>query len=123
MKKFFKLKNIELSTLLSKKLRGFSNYLHHYGNEQGLIIIFSDNSNEAEVDAFLNEISDEVLEAEFAKDQEEENFKVKRREAYNSSGLLMDRFVEMLIEDDQDGIQKFREDRMAIKQRIPKPVK
>lgn len=50
-----------------------------------------------------------------------EDVRNKRREAYELAGLHIEKFTEMIIEDDQEGMQAFRDARLVIKQKHPKP--
>lgn len=73
--------------LLQSAVSNFGNFEHHYGNEKEMNLVFSDDSNEAEVDAFLSGISNESLEGVRIK---EEQVKVKYDE------MVKDVYDEML---------------------------
>jgi len=65
-----------------------------------------------------------LLETKHAEWQAEESaaeYKKLRKKDYEAAGLHFDKFVEMLIEDDVQGIAEYRSSRAAIKLKYPKP--
>jgi len=100
----------------SQNLEELIDGVHTYKLVESVVVEKSTAEFEAELLIFQE--AEAVKEAETAANK----YKKDRKAEYETRNLTFDRFVEMLIEDDTEGIAAFRSERLVVKDLIKKPI-
>ena len=84
-----------------------------YSSHNGKLVFYKgdDEPTQEEIDAEILLIESEFVASEYQR---------KRKSDYDKEGLSFDKFVELLIEDDTQGLKDFRDARNLVKVKHPK---